>query len=338
MTRTSENEAQRTYILTLNVTAVDTNVEAASPGMAQNKETLVFKLVSDGELLTEIGREEAGLAEKLEDAIRRLSDVDNKLRSMVAKFNTLNTPEAFQAEQSRANEVNEQMSKSKDVTAEVFTDYSRILLEFRVNRLPEHLIKDMEQKVVSKLADVLQNDFPQTEEAYGKLHGELAAARKPEAEAAFAVQNKVTVLLAKLCDIRNGIGQGLDHKKLITELENLLKGRYSQKVLYDYLKESGTEDLKRIVIKPPTTPVGITAGQKATVRVPVKIGQAYNGTFTLAMEPSTGSDLKVVEKIVLKEEDEDFTLEITAGFNKGNHSIRITPDKGLAVDLKVVVK
>ena len=58
-------------MLTLNVVAVDTNVEADRPGIGQNKETLVFKLVSDGELLTEIAREEAGLADKLDDAIRR---------------------------------------------------------------------------------------------------------------------------------------------------------------------------------------------------------------------------------------------------------------------------
>src|SRR5262249_18882365 len=35
--RASENEAQRTYVLTLNVIAVDTNVEAERPGIAQNK-------------------------------------------------------------------------------------------------------------------------------------------------------------------------------------------------------------------------------------------------------------------------------------------------------------
>ena len=84
--RATETEAQRTYMLTLNVIAVDTNVEADQPGIGQNKETLVFKLVSDGELLTEIAREEAGLADKLDDAIRRLADVDNKLRSLVARL------------------------------------------------------------------------------------------------------------------------------------------------------------------------------------------------------------------------------------------------------------
>ena len=66
--------------------AYDTNVEADRPGVGQNKETFVFKLVSDGELLTEISREEAGLADKLDDAIRRLSDVDAKLRSLVARM------------------------------------------------------------------------------------------------------------------------------------------------------------------------------------------------------------------------------------------------------------
>ena len=195
-------------MLTLNVIAVDTNVESAKPGMAQNKESLVFKLVSDGELLNEIANEESKLAGKLDDIIRRIADVDNKLRSMVARFGGLNTPEAFIAEQTRANEIAELLAKSKDETNEVFTDYSRILLEFRVNRLPEHLIRDVEQKVVNKLSDVMTNDYPQTEETYGKLHGELAASRKPEAEGAFAAQTRVTVLLNKLRDIAPALVRG----------------------------------------------------------------------------------------------------------------------------------
>ena len=70
---------------------------------------------------------------------------------LVARLPSLTQPEQFIAEQTRANELVEQMGKSKDVTAEVFTDYSRILLEFQANRLPEHLISQMEEKVVGKL-------------------------------------------------------------------------------------------------------------------------------------------------------------------------------------------
>lgn len=333
----TESEAQRTYMLTLNVSAVDTNVEGAKPGKANNKETLVFKLVSDGELLTEIAREEAGLADKLDDAIRRMADVDNKLRSMVGRFSGLNTPEAFIAEQTRANEIHEQLSKGKDIAAEVSTDYSRILLEFRANRLPEHLIRDVENKVVNKLNDVLTNDFPQTEEAYGKLHGELGASRKPEVEVAFGAQSKVTILLAKLRDIRAGIGQGLDAKKLISELEALVKGAQGQKAVLEYMEIDRQGDLKRIVVVPPEAPVTVVGGQKVTVRIPVRIGPLYSGDFKLKLEPSN-NDLKVPTTMTLNEDDRDFSLEITAGFNKGNYSIRVTPDVGLAKDVKVIVK
>jgi hypothetical protein len=336
--RTSETEAQRTYILNLNIVAVDTNVEAERPGIGQNKEMLVFKLVSDGELLTEISREESTLADKLDDAIRRIADVDNKLRSLVARLPGLNKPEQFTAEQTRANELSEQLGKARDVTNEVFTDYSRILLEFRVNRLPDHLIRDMEQKVVGKLDDVLANDFPQTEEAYGKFHNQLAAARAPGAEEAFAVQSKITVLLNKLREIRAGIGQGLDIKKLISQLEEAIRQQVANQQILELLGRGKQRELFEVIVSPPPAPVSLVAGQKTNIRVPVQIGAAYNGNFTLKLEAASGSDLKVPATITLKEDDKDFVLEVTAGFNKGPFSIRVTPDVGPARDVKVIVK
>jgi hypothetical protein len=336
--RATEAEGQRTYILTLNILAVDTNVEADRPGLAQNKETMVFKLVSDGELLTEIAREEAGLADKLDDAIRRLADVDNKLRSTVARLPGLQQPEQFLAEQTRSNELLEQMQKARDTANEVATDYGRILLEFRANRLPEHLITQMEEKIVGKLRDVLTNDFPATEEAYGQFHNELAASRAPAPEVAFNAQAKVTVLLNKLRDIRAGIGQGLDLKKVISQIEGIIK---DQTLVAESLKALGgsfTRRLTEITVTPPPASVSITAGQKLTIRVPVDIGAAYSGNFTLRLEPSPGSDLKVASTVTLKDEDTEFPVEITAGFNKGPHSVRVTPDQGPARDVKVIVK
>jgi hypothetical protein len=325
-------------VLTLTVMAVDTNVEADRPGIGQNKETLIFKLVSDGELLTEISREEAGLADKLDDAIRRMADVDNKLRSMVTRFPLLTTPESFVPEQTRANELSEQMGKAKDVTAEVYTDYSRILLEFRANRLPDHLIRDIDVKIVGKLGEALSANFPQTEEAYGKLHGELSGARMPAAEVAFAAQSKVTELLNKLRDIRAGIGQGLDLKKLISQAEALIQGQalIAQGLLS--IDKNRKEKLTWVTVTPPPAPVSVTAGQKVLVRIPAEIGQLYNGNFTLKLEASSGSELKVPTTITLKEDDKDFALEIVAGFSKGLHSIRVSPDAGPVTDVKVIVK
>jgi hypothetical protein len=294
--------------------------------------------VSDGELLTEIAREEAGLADKLEDAIRRLSDVDNKLRSLVARLPGLQQPEQFLAEQTRANELSEQLTKSKDVTAEVFTDYSRILKEFRVNRLPKHLIDQMNEKVVGKLGDALANDFPATEGDYGRFHGELAASRQPAPEVVFGLQQKITVLLNKLRDIRAGIGQGLDLKKLISQVEQLIKEQLANQTILDLIRTGKERELRELTVTPPNAPVSVTAGQKATVRVPATAGPLYTGNFQLKLEPSPGSDLKVPSTITMKEDDRDFTVEITAGFNKGMHWVRVTPDVGPVRDIRILVK
>jgi hypothetical protein len=91
-------------------------------------------------------------------------------------------------------------------------------------------------------------------------------------------------------------------------------------------------------VTPPNAPVSVTAGQKATVRAPAVPGPLYNGTFTLKLEPSPGSDLKVPSQIVMKEDDQDFVVEITAGFTKGMHWVRVTPDVGPAKDIRVLVK
>ena len=83
---------------------------------------------------------------------------------------------------------------------------------------------------------------------------------------------------------------------------------------------------------------GSPAGQKTTVRIPAEIGPLYFGSFALKLEPSPGSDLTVPGTIVMKEDDKDFVLEITAGFNKGMFWIRVTPDLGPAKDVRVIVK
>jgi hypothetical protein len=334
--RASETEAQREYVLSLNIIAVDTNVEADRPGIAQNKESMVFKLVSDGDLLTAIATEETKLADKLDDAIRRITDVDNKLRSMVARLPGLQQPEQFVPEQTRSNELLEQLGKAKDVTTEVFTDYTRILLEFRANRLPDHLIRDLEQKVVAKLQDVITNDFPQTDEAYGRLHADVIGARQPPHEIAHGAMSKVLVLLNKLKDIRNGIGQGLDAKKIIAALEALIRDQTLVKTGLEGVERVRGRRLVEITVQAPAAPVQVKQGGKATARIPVDIGPAYDGDFKLKFEPSPGSDLKVSAS-QLKEDDTVLTLTIEAGFNKGLHWIRITPDRGPAQDVRVTV-
>jgi hypothetical protein len=195
----------------------------------------------------------------------------------------------------------------------------------------------VENKVVAKLAEVLANDFPQTEEAYAKVHADLNSSRVPPAEVAFAAQQAVAKLLAKLRDIRAGVGQGLDLKKIITDLEDQIKQKMVTKQILAIIEQERGKEIREVVVHPAEAPVSLTPGQKLTVRIPVTIGAAYNGKFQLKLE-TFGDDIKVPSTINLPEDARDFQLEISAGFKRGNFSIRITPDIGPAKDVKVLVK
>lgn len=336
--RANENEAQRSYLLNLNVVAVDTNVETDKPGMGQSKEVLVFKLVGDGELLTEIAKEEANLADKLDDAIRRMAETQSKLRALGDRLPGNTMPEQFVADQTRSNELIEQMGKAKDVTAEIGADYQRILQEFRINRLPDHLIKPMEQKVVFRLRDCLTKEFPEAEQAYGTFHSELSQSKAPAAEVVFSAQQKVGTVLNTLREIRGGIGQGLDLKRVISQIEGIIKDTTLVRAALDDMEKRKQGELSWLVIKPAAAAITIQAGQKATVRVPIDIGPFYAGNFTVKVDPSSGSELTVVKEVKLKDEDREVVLEVSAGQARGNHTIRLTPDSGPAVDVRLIVK
>jgi len=102
------------------------------------------------------------------------------------------------------------------------------------------------------------------------------------------------------------------------------------------IEKAKGRSLVEITIPEVRTPIPVKAGGKATARIPVVIGPAYDGDFQLKFDPSPGSDLKVSAQ-TLKEDDTVLVLTIEAGFNKGLHWIRITPDRGPAQDVRVTV-
>ena len=336
--RESENEVQRNYLLTLNVIAVDTNVDAAKPGTAQNKETLVFRLVSDAELLARIAVDESKLADELEDVIKKLSEMDTKYRSFTGRVGGLQTPDQFVSEQSATNDMAELLTAAKNKTSEVNAKYTGILLEYKTNRMEKNLIDSTKTKIVDKLGAVLDREFPDAEKDYEAVHGLVNQNRPPEAAQVFAAQQKLTVLLEKLRDIRSGIGQGLDFKKAITDAENILKLLRQGRQYTDEWTKQETNLIEAINMKMPNAPVAVPAGQKVSVRIPVVIGQAYSEKYEIKVEPSPGSDLTVPAKITLKDGDREFTLDVTAGAKQGLYAVRLIPDVGPVKDLRVIVK
>src|SRR5205085_8726356 len=77
-----EQQLQPRYRLRLTATATDNNVETG-PGVGPNKEPpFTILVVSEPELLVEIGKEEQNLHFKLEDTVTRLKDAKLKLEKL----------------------------------------------------------------------------------------------------------------------------------------------------------------------------------------------------------------------------------------------------------------
>ena len=196
-----------------------------------------------------------------------------------------------------------------------------------------------------KLNEVVTTDIPQTEEAYGTVQGAVASSRQPTPDSVFEVQKKLTALLVKLRDIRGGIGAGLDLKKAIEQLENIIKiSRFTLQSIRDAI-EAEVRLVRFINVRVPQSPATVEAERELTVRIPVVIGALYNGKFTLKLEPSAGSGLTVldsmskpIDSIKLKDDDTEITIKIKAGATKGTHNVRITPDEGPVRELKVIVR
>lgn len=336
--RESESEIQANYMLSLNIVAVDTNVDSAKPGMSQNKETLVFRLVSETELLSRIATDEAKLADEFDDVLKRLAEMDTKFRAFTIRVPSLNNPDSFASEQTAANDMGEILNAAKNKSSELGAKYNAILMEYKTNRMQAKLISDTKNQIVDKLTAILESEYPETEKSYGAIQGLIAQNRQPEITDVFATQQKLTTLQEKLRAIRSSIGQGLDFKKVQADAEALVKKLKETKSYTDEWLKLENSLFDAINLRVPRTSVNLTTGQKVSVRVPINVGPAYSGNYELKLEASPDSELKVLPKMTLKDGDTEAVIEIAAGTKTGSFAVRIIPDSGPVKDIRVIVK
>lgn len=226
-----ERQVQPHYRLRLWLQATDSNVETG-PGVGESKERFTFEVVSENELLAEIGKEEESLHLKLEDTVNRLKESRNKLEQVAQELPGLKSEE-FSPIARRAEELTELLGKALDITREVHTDYRRILRELQANRVQPGIINRVARNICDPLELAIGQEFVRSEEALRAFHKTLEA-RQVEKPAVDLARKRYDELIDRLDRVLEAMGDVTTINKLISLLVEIEKGERAE---YDRLKK-----------------------------------------------------------------------------------------------------
>ncbi len=269
-------EPQLHYVIKLNLTATDNNVETG-PNTGRGKAPFPFLVVSENELLAQIFIEEETLREKLEKVVFKLKNARTSLNEQVSKLSSAGAEVSLVA--IRVDEVRKAVGDTASMTREVFADYSRILQELLVNNVKKReKVTDTRDKIVRPLEEVVNPSFglyALTEDGVQKLFQALDddanALRRAEDEktglpaaqerveqnrlkhlqAAKEARDNLDQLILKLDQVLLAMDEGLAFGQLLNLLvmmeqeqrraSELLRRDYDQRVrdLYNLLKDKG---------------------------------------------------------------------------------------------------
>jgi hypothetical protein len=175
---TDEKQIQPRYRMRLWMVATDNNVETG-PSASESKEKFTVLIVSENELLVEIGKEEETLHLKLEEAVTNLRNGRTKLEQIEKEqLPTSKKPAELTPMAVRTEEILEALGKCRDVCNEVLVDYRRILKELQVNDVHPKIIEKVEQKIIEPLDGALNQEFVRTDAALNEFRTALDDLRK----------------------------------------------------------------------------------------------------------------------------------------------------------------
>lgn len=228
-----ELEVQKRYTLRISLEAYDTNVEKPGRGWRKSSKTYPFVIVSDTELLYEIGKEEERLYDELSKSYEELAKMREQTSSL--RFDIpANAAELKENDfvnfSTRVEAVEKAIRETLRITVKVASDYDRIYREMRTNRIQNsnpQRVEDVSTLIVQPLAKIQDNEF-----RYSLL--ELGRLRK-------ALDNTTLAAAERLKASRDRVGQ-VDNevKQLIEVLNNILtrmRGVVKLNELKDQIRE-----------------------------------------------------------------------------------------------------
>jgi hypothetical protein len=356
-------DVQTRYRIDLNVVATDTNLETG-PKTGKNQELIRLLVVSEADLLSQIGVEETALAAVLKEAQEKVGAAKTKME-FVRNKNGVGDPKdegAMAPVKVRATDALQDVAKARDRVLGVLRDYRRIYRECQINRVStpatsgygrlgnrfERVLGDNPAPVDEEEArdvgsGVLRplSTFARVEKLMGDVLGTLSEGRWADPATASDAEIELNKLFAELEKLRGLLGDRLELEKLRTELTNIIERQEQLERALDK-KQRAAED--RLKLPHPTIdpagPVFLAKGESKRVRHTITWNQSKSDDLTVKVTASDPAGVIVPAELKLNFDDNslDFQYEIRAGQKEGDFVITLTPQAGDPVKVQVAVK
>jgi septum formation topological specificity factor MinE len=346
-----DTEIQPRYKIELNITATDVNTElsgkdgTALPGKkSSNVEPIRLLVVSEGDLLAEILKDEENQTVKLDEILKRIVDCESKLSQ---ELSLLSSPSPNQLSSSavRALDILQDVNKSKDQLASVLIDYERLYREIVVNRCNAKLLEkyrnDAGQGIIQETKRILdgtnpEGSFPQAETALGAFQGTLNGARVPPQAEADNARVQLSNLRNVLGKLRSLSGSLVDISKARKDLLDLIQKHLEIEKDVIALREKELERVKSPLITS-NKPITIQVGKTVTVKHAIDWKLYAQGQLAVYIEAPADADLQLPKDLTIKDDKNEFSYDVTAGMKPGNYTLKIKPFVGNTVDQQIIV-
>ncbi|MBM3980100.1 MAG: hypothetical protein FJ304_07410 [Planctomycetes bacterium] len=347
-------DVQTVYRMDLNIQAVDNNVDSPTgPKTMRNAEPIRLRIVSEAELLVEIGKEQETLSLRLDEALNKLAAAKVKYE-FVRKTNgkTEQTPLQVDAVKVRGQDAAQDVEKARDIVQSVGREFVRIAGECRVNRLNTAAQKQHDGYVddvnsILTEAAVETATFPKTQDLLTKVQNELNLGRWAPLAAVQEAESSVVQLEARLKYIRDKLGEATTKEKLKNDLLTIQakQTRIYQEIRawQEYVAVIQTQKFPTITVAGVTS---ISKGQTAIIAHNIQWNQYDSDTIKVALTATdadgkdAGDAITVTKELVLDFEKHPFKFDyaVKAGNKPGTYKVTLTPAAGPPVVVQVKVE
>ncbi len=359
------SEVQTRYRLDLNIVATDTNF-STGPKTGQNSEPIRLLIVSEGDLLAEINKEEETFATRFDEALVKLVAAKNRF-GVVRSFYGI--PDRIEDAKVKASDVSQEVGKARDIVQSVVREYRRIHRECIVNDVTE-ATRDRFGKFANRIDRVVGENPPSvTKEEEGQVQAGLLKPTMtfPEAErrlelvqAALNANNwgdLNSVIQAELAllelervvrAIRAELGELQSKEKLKAQLQKVIDEQERIGKEFALLKELWEVDQFKKDPKIGTVgPVFLTKGEVKKVRHTINWRQYEKDELVLKFVavdkdkkpvPAEALGFPAELKLDFEKNQTAFEYEVKAGAKDGEYTLTLVPAVGEPVIVIVTVK
>jgi hypothetical protein len=362
-----EGDVQPRYMIELNVRATDTNVDTG-PKVSSNPEPMRLLVVSQGDLLVEISKDEEALGVKVDEALKKLEAARRKYEFVRSK-NGQPAMDEVDVVKVRARDAMQDVVKSREAIQSVIREYRRIEKECVFNQIKEETtihygefanrvdrvlgenplpVSVSEDRTISEQDELIRlgkreprASFAVTEKLMALVQAPLDESRWSDPIVLADAENSLVRLIREVSDIRKAIGEAESYdqlkRRLSSAIEEQKRIRLELVRWKKFLEDDATRDAPRI---DPVGAVFMTKGETKKIKHNISWRQFKEDNLVVKLTSSDPTAVIVPAELKLDFEKNDlsFEYEVRAASKDGEYTVTLTPAVGDKVEVKITVK